>query len=434
VRFDDLDEVERADRNHDAETLEDIERYRSEKGLPVDEATLAWFLAESKADDHFGGMWLTEAEYAEHDRIQELIDQTRKQVDPYVDKHRNDFAGIWQKNGPAEYHVGFARNVEAHREALMRIVSDSDVLHVHAFEHTEAELQALADRITEDDGLADEGLKRWGVGTDVEANRVAVEVAGRDAATAEAILTRRYGLAVSCEWLGPENATTEAVAWLLWTLDESGRQLTVHYETWRAAEFVRTEHSEDEREVRVTVYVAVPHAVKAIGRSFTATVELEAPLGDRRVVDGVTGRARERRVPREIYERSMELIGAYVANHPGTSGGLWTAGEDGRLGCHVAFTAEVDAHRAALTSLLPEPSLLVVHQVERTEADLRQLADRIQADRRELRRHGIDLDWAEPDVEGNEVNVEIRAPEREAAIGVLTDRYGPALSVMWGPG
>jgi hypothetical protein len=385
VRFDDLRAVEDEDRDDDAETLADIKRFRSEQGLPVDDATLAWFLEEYKAERHEGGMWLTEAEADEHFRVESAPERTR--------------GGTRQE--------------------------------AHPFEFSETELEALAERIADDEGLAAEGLTWVGIETDLDANRITVEIAGRDAATAQAIITSRYGPAVTCEWVGPEDTVSEEVAWLLWTVDESDRRLTVHYSTWRAAEFDRAEHSEDEREVTVTVFVRVPHVVKTIGRSFTATVELDAPLGHRRVVDGVTGRARDRRIPREIYERTMELIGDYAANHPDTSGGCWTAAEAGRLACHVAFTTGVDAHREALAKVLPEPSLLVVHDVQRTEAELGRLADRIRADRRELGKHGIGLDGAEVDVEDNEVNVEIQARDEDDAARVMADRYGPGLAIMW---
>jgi hypothetical protein len=296
VHYDDIREVERADRDRDAETREDIVGYRTELGLGADDEVVEHFLSEHRAGRHPGGMWLTDAEAEEQHRIDTLVAGAREAAEPYIDAHRADFAGSWLGYGVPEYHVGFARDAESHREALERIVPRPEVLRVHAFEYTEAELQALTDRITEDDGLEAEGLRWLEVGIDEEANRVEVEAVAADAATAEAILTRRYGPAVKATWVGSSDVTVGEIPWQLWTADESGRSLTVHYVTFQAYELDRAELEETEDEVVVTVFVRMPYAVKTIGANRQATVDLATPLAGRRVVDGATGRTRERRV------------------------------------------------------------------------------------------------------------------------------------------
>ena len=430
MRFDDLDAAEEADRDIDAETRDDIVRFRSEFGLSVDDATVAWFLAEFKAERHDGGMWLTAAEAEEYDRLEALRHEAHEAVAPYVDEHRADFAGWGIGDGRGECHVGFARNVESHREALMRLVPRPDALHVHACEFTEAELGAISERIADEaDELAAEGVTWMGTSVGGETNRVRVDVAAADAATAEAILARRYGPAVTCNWMGTEDTTVHEEPWQLWTTDESERLLTVHFTTFRDYKLDRAECREDAAGVTVTVFVRRPHTVKAIGGSFEATVELSAPLGDRRVVDGATGRKRARRIPKEVFNRSWELIRAYAAEHPDEYGGSWA----GHPGCHVAFTSRVDEHRNALEELLPEPRILVVHQVERTEAELIALTERIGRERRSLRAHGIRCSPANISVEDNDVYVEVEARDEDAARQLLAERFGPAVSVMWIP-
>src|SRR5439155_22094988 len=180
-----------------------------------------------------------------------------------------------------------------------------------------------------------------------------------------AMLEQRYGAAVVCEWAGSKDHDVIRVPWQLWAIDTDDRTLTVHLETAADYQLEHAEHTEDDREVRVSVFVRVPvgGAIRAIGALREARVELSAPLGDRRVVDGATGRARQRLVPQDVVDRSWQLIHAYVAEHPDHYGGSWAE----HPGCHIAFTADVDGHRRALLELLPDPHALVVHEVDRTD-------------------------------------------------------------------
>jgi hypothetical protein len=269
-----------------------------------------------------------------------------------------------------------------------------------------------------------------GSGPNPEVNRVEVEVVAEDADTALATLRKRYGNAVAIEWLGGEEFVVEKVPWMLWTLDESGRRLTVHYRTFRAYTLERTEHEEAEREVKVTVFARAPHSVKTIGASFEATVELSVPLGGRRVVDGATGRVRERRIPRGVFDRSWELIDTYVAKHRDEYGGSWVE----HPGCHVAFTSRVEGHREALLELLPEARVLVVHEVERTEAELLELGDRVARERALLRDQGIQcIDKPYLYSDDNAMFVEVEAEDCDAATRFMTDHYGPGLIIACMP-
>jgi hypothetical protein len=427
VHYDDLRAVEETDRDPDAETREDIIRYRSQSGLPVDDATVEWFLAESKAGRQDSGRWLTEAEARESDRLEDLVEDVRAAVSPYLDRHRADVAGQWLEYGRGAYHVGFARNVESHRDALARHVPQPGVLHVHAFEYAEAELEAIADRVVDEaDELAAEGLAWMGSDIDVQANRVEVEVAGADADTATAILMSRFGPAVKCDWQGPEDTRVTPVAWQLWTIDESERLLTAHFGTWAAAKVERAECEEDADEVRVTVFVRLPGSMKTIGGHFEATVELAQPLGQRRVVDGLTGRVRQRRVTRELLERSWQLVRDYGAEHPAEYAGSWAE----HPGCHAAFTANVEGHREALEELLPAPRVLVVEKAERSLAELEAMEQQILREKRALRSHGIKCFFVAIHIEDNAVFIEIEAKDNDAARRLIADRYGPGVNVM----
>lgn len=424
----DISAVEEADRDRDAEDREDIRRFRSEFGLPADDEVVEHFLTEYKAGRQEEGMWLSPEEWDRYERQDELQTEAGDRLRGYLAAHRDSVAGVWLGPGlDPEYNVAFTRDVEAHRVAVLRLFPRPEVIRVHQAGYTQAELEAISDRIAEESGeLEALGVKWLGSGVDVETNRVEVEVVASDEESARGILEHRYGPAVTVEWLGTEDRVLEKVPWQLWTIDEPGRLLTAHYSTFRAYELERAECQEDEHEVAVTVFVRAPHSVKTIGATFEATVELERALGDRRVIDGATGRMRERRIPMEVYERSRELIRTYAAQHPDEYGGSWTE----YPGCHVAFTSNVEAHRDALLDLLPEPRVLVVHEVERTETELLVLKDRVERDRGLLRAHGIHcIDEAYVYSDDNAIFVQVETKDEDAARRFLADRYGPGLMV-----
>jgi hypothetical protein len=424
--------VEEADRDRDAEDREDIRRFRRDFGLPADDEVVEHFLAEYKAGRQEEGMWLSPEEWGRYERQDELQTQAQERLSGYLTEHADSVAGVWLGAGlDPEYNIALTGDVDAHRVALLRLFPRPDVIRVHLARYSEAELEAISDRITEEsDELEALGVKWMGSGVDVEANCVEVEVVASDEESARGILEDRYGAAVTVEWLGTEDWVREMVPWQLWTIDESGRSLTVHYATFRAYQLERAECQEDEHEVAVKVFVRAPHSVKTIGATFEATVELERPLGDRRVIDGATGRLRERRIPMEVYERSREVIRAYAAQHPDEYGGSWTE----YPGCHVAFTSNVDAHREAMLDLLPESRVLVVHEVERTEAELLELGERVARERGLLRARGIhctDAPYLYSD--DNAMFIEIEAKDCDAAVRFMAERYGPGLMVACMP-
>ena len=79
------------------------------------------------------------------------------------------------------------------------------MLVVRAHERTEAELEALMERVIDDgDELRQLGLDVFAVAYDEETNVVEVEVEARDAETAQRVLSERYGKAVRAEWIPPD--------------------------------------------------------------------------------------------------------------------------------------------------------------------------------------------------------------------------------------
>jgi hypothetical protein len=150
-------------------------------------------------------MWLTPNEAELHSRHEELIERARQATQPYVERHRADVAGSWVDIPRGERHIAFARDVERHRAALEALAPDPGVLVVRAHERTEAELEALMERVIDDgDELRQLGLDVFAVAYDEETNVVEVEVEAMDAETAQRVLSERYGKAVRAEWIPPD--------------------------------------------------------------------------------------------------------------------------------------------------------------------------------------------------------------------------------------
>lgn len=91
--------------------------------------------------------------------------------------------------------------------------------------------------------------------------------------------------------MGAEATWVEPQPWGAWSVDASGRAITVHYAANSAGEPLEPLVEETADEVRITARDVMPNgAVTLAGTVRSATVTLAAPLGGRRVVDGATGR------------------------------------------------------------------------------------------------------------------------------------------------
>jgi len=91
--------------------------------------------------------------------------------------------------------------------------------------------------------------------------------------------------------LGDASTTVEPQAWQRYTAD--GHELALHYVSNAVFEPAGVEIEEWPDEVRATVLERVPvGAHTLVGATRSQSAALATPLGDRRVVDGLTGRPR----------------------------------------------------------------------------------------------------------------------------------------------
>jgi len=140
------------------------------------------------------------------------------------------------------------------------------------------------------------GLELLGEGPmpDEELGVVDVQCVGLDRERALHVLRERFGPRIRVDWLGPETYRPVARAFGTWTAE--GRELTVFYGIDRNGERERSwAVVEDDDAVTVTVTIGQPvGGTTLIGghRLCSATVSLARGLGDRRVIDGATGRER----------------------------------------------------------------------------------------------------------------------------------------------
>ena len=101
-------------------------------------------------------------------------------INVYAEDKADSFAGIWidrPVGGPARVASAWARDLATHREWIEARVDPSIPLTFVAARYTTLELDALRDRIAADTAwLASIPAQSLGLGTDVKANRVALEV------------------------------------------------------------------------------------------------------------------------------------------------------------------------------------------------------------------------------------------------------------------
>jgi hypothetical protein len=294
-----VDEVRMADMDseEDARVEDDILRLRSSLGLRVDEAFIKQMADDYRAGGQQGGWWLTREENAEYHREEERRERVREAAQPYIEAHSAEFAGAWRGDGVrAEQHLAFTGDIAAHRQALDALVPEADVLHVHPARFSEDELRALSYRIADDDedALRAEGIVVRETGANVVTNRVEVGIVTDAPERAAEVLRERYGDTVEIEYASPATHYADPVEWQCYELDSDSTSLTVWY--W-ANPFIELDHSEvveGAEEVRVTLFDRVPVGGVLLPATIRGVpVELAEPLGDRRVIDGMTGRVRE---------------------------------------------------------------------------------------------------------------------------------------------
>jgi hypothetical protein len=124
---------------------------------------------------------------------------------------------------------------------------------------------------------------------------------------------------------------------------------------------------------------------------------------------------------------------AYLAAHSSEFGGQYFDQAAGGA-LTVLFTSNIDAHRAALSSILGAAATrLRVVQVAHTEDELRKFASQVSADLVWLRAHGVVLSSFGPDVPANDVAIRVESVT-PAVLAVLQARYpGKPWRVMAAP-
>lgn len=188
---------ERAFRHEPEAHREDIVRFRTTIGLPVDDAVIARLL-----DDWRLGLdvYETDEEAARIAPHAAAVDAAMPRLRAYADAHPESFAGAWREHedGAPYVCIAFTGDLRAHRDAL-----ETDRVRVRPASRTAAELETIADAI-EPDTLEPVGAQVNSVGIDVQAGVVCVGADGPDEAAARALLAARYGDAVRLEWnVGP---------------------------------------------------------------------------------------------------------------------------------------------------------------------------------------------------------------------------------------
>jgi hypothetical protein len=263
---------------------------RTEDGLPVDEDIVDRLLRGEGRTHEIE--WLTDEELAE----EEGRDGICERVEQYVADHAADaFGGLWV--GPRKtVHVAFARDADHHAAALAARLPEDDRpwVDVVPVARTERELEAVMDRLDRDhDELEALGIRMDAFGPDVVENVVVVDALVDHPDRARRLLAERYGDAVRASLATPDQLV-EAVAWQLYDEPEPGH-VTVRYAANAAYVLERVDVDETADAIRITVHERAPGVVSTLaGTTRTATVELSGPVGDRPVIDGATGRRRDR--------------------------------------------------------------------------------------------------------------------------------------------
>jgi hypothetical protein len=134
----------------------------------------------------------------------------------------------------------------------------------------------------------------WHVDLDETENVIYLKGTGSDEAAAAAWLAERYGDRVRLTW-EPDEALRK-VSWQVWEPSpEDPCAVTVRWQTLPANRLERVEAAETPEAVRITVFEMQFKGMNLTSAEYReSVVHLDAPIGDRRILDGVTGRERPR--------------------------------------------------------------------------------------------------------------------------------------------
>ena len=295
-------EAAEAEVDRDAETRASISRNRRFMGLSADAAVVEHFFRQDKEGRDQDPRWLTDTEGEALDRRDAKLEAGAEAVAAYVDAHRDAFAGKWLRwsDGVPTLVLAFARDLDDHHRALAEIHPHPEVVEVVERPTTLEVLRARLERTEEGmEGLAELGITWDSMGIDEEHNHVELEIFAPDEGLARRAIAERLGDGLAITYLGSETTAVAPVAWQLWSVDDSGRQLTVYYATNATYERHSVEYDERQHSVEVTVFESMSAgSTRLPGATRQATITLSDALGDRTVIDGSSSAERPRKPTR----------------------------------------------------------------------------------------------------------------------------------------
>jgi len=185
--------------------------------------------------------------------------------------------------------VAGVSGVEHHRLVLAAL---SDRVVVEAALHGEAELEGIVECIERDrDDLLAAGIDLTSWGANPNDGIVEVDIVAADADRAQRTLTSRYGPLVRVVEWWPAWRAEKPRAFGSWSAE--GRMLEVFYGVGHNGEAPeRCEVIDGDDEIVITDMIAGIQTLVGGYRRLSAQVQLAAPLGSRRVIDGSCGEPR----------------------------------------------------------------------------------------------------------------------------------------------
>jgi hypothetical protein len=279
----------------DRDVRAEVVAWRRKTGLPVDDAVIDGLVTRGPGALAHPGMWETPDEAHRRKRAQAVIAESADTVEAYVDAHADVHAGSWiewNDNEPT-FVVAFVDDLERHARVL-----DFPRVRLTQRARTLRELQPIAEEIVlgQLEGKVPPGTEWPGAGVDVVDNVVEVCGVGPDERAAAAWLAHRYGDRVRLTWCGSAEPRVVPVSWQVWEASAHDPHLvTVRWTMNSAYEVARVEVQEDADSVEIAVFERIPSGMTTMAGAYrSAEVQLGEPLGERRVLDSVTGRARPR--------------------------------------------------------------------------------------------------------------------------------------------
>jgi hypothetical protein len=179
--------------------------FRRQFGLRADEAWVRQVASDPNA------LWsyqvpLTAAEEADLDARAAATEQLAPILEDYGAQHRDEYAGLYidQERGGVLV-VLFTANLQAHGEAISRLVRPGIAIELREAPQSEADLDALMERVSGDEALPGIGVFVVTASADQAAGVVDIGVS-TERGDVQGLITGRYGPAVRVTVLDPTGA------------------------------------------------------------------------------------------------------------------------------------------------------------------------------------------------------------------------------------